>query len=135
MKKCLLILLLLLLCLALCACGKKEHQITAYVDESLSDAEAKALGTKINQLPEVQQTQFISRESALESFIGDMEDASAFSGIGATYLRHRYEITVLTSDIDAVVAQLEAIPGIVKVTYHSDSLLFSLWLQKLITGK
>ena len=47
----------------------QTSEILVYVDSSLTDAEAKSIGTKINMLDNVLQSTFVSREQALEDFI------------------------------------------------------------------
>ena len=95
----------------------KTNEVMAYVDSGLTDAEARSIGTKINQISNVYQADFKSREKALEEFVSDHQEEAAFGGIVATDLRHRYIITLENNELMAdTVAQLEAVPGIVKVT-------------------
>ena len=95
----------------------KTNEVIAYVDSGLTDAEARSIGTKINQISNVYQADFKSREKALEEFVSDHQEEAAFGGIVATDLRHRYVITLENNELMAdTVAQLEAVPGIVKVT-------------------
>ncbi len=94
----------------------KTNEILAYVDSDLSDAEARSIGTKINVLDNVYKAEFKSRETALQEFIADHEDDPAFGGLTATDLRHRFVVVLEDNEQMAqTVAQIEAIPGIVKV--------------------
>ena len=94
----------------------KTNEILAYVDSELSDAEARSIGTRINQIDNVYRADFKSRETALEEFIADHENDPAFGGLVATDLRHRYTVVLEDNEKMAdTVAQLEKIPGIVKV--------------------
>ncbi len=72
----------------------QTSEILVYVDSELSDAEARSIGTKINLLDNVLQSTFVSREEALADFIADHDDDSAFGGVDASYLRHRYVVTL-----------------------------------------
>ena len=73
----------------------KTSEILVYVDSSLSDAEAKSIGTKINMIPNVMESVFVSREEALQEFIADHADeGEAFTGVEATDLRHRFVVTL-----------------------------------------
>ena len=95
----------------------KTNEVMAYVDSGLTDAEARSIGTRINQLPNVYQSDFKSREKALEEFVADHQEESAFGGLVPSDLRHRYVITLEDNELMAeTVAQLETVPGIVKVT-------------------
>ena len=72
----------------------QTSEILVYVDTDLSDAEARSIGTKINLLDNVLKATFVSREQALEDFIADHDGDSAFSGVRAEDLRHRYVVAL-----------------------------------------
>ena len=72
----------------------QTSEILVYVDSSLSDAEARSIGTKINMLDNVFKSTFISREEALKDFIADHDGDPAFSGVQAEDLRHRYVVSL-----------------------------------------
>ena len=93
----------------------KTSEILCYVDSELSDAEARSIGTKINLLDNVLQADFVSREEALEDFIADHDGDSAFSGVQASDLRHRY-VVVLEDNLlmQQTDEQLKQLPGIAK---------------------
>lgn len=94
----------------------KTNEIMAYVDSDLSDAEAKSIGTRINQIENVHKAKFISRQTALEEFVSDHQDDPAFTGLVPEDLRHRYVIVLENNELMAdTVARLENIPGVVKV--------------------
>ena len=93
----------------------KTSEILVYVDSSLSDAEARSIGTKINALDNIQKSTFVSREEALQDFISDHEGDSAFSGVQAEDLRHRFVVTLEDNTLMAQTdAQLKQIPGVAK---------------------
>ena len=93
----------------------KTSEILCYVDSELSDSEARSIGTKINLLDNVLQADFVSREEALEDFIADHDGDSAFSGVQASDLRHRY-VVVLEDNLlmQQTDEQLKQLPGIAK---------------------
>ncbi len=94
----------------------KTNEVLAYVDSSLSDAEARSIGTKINQIQNVYKAEFKSRETALEEFIADHQDDPAFGGLVPSDLRHRYVVVLEDNQLmEDTVAKLESVPGIVKV--------------------
>ena len=93
----------------------QTSEILVYIDSDLSDAEARSIGTKINALSNVLQAKFISREEALEKFVEDHNGDSAFNGVQASDLRHRYEVTLEDNSLmDQTDAQLQQIPGVAK---------------------
>ncbi len=95
----------------------KTNQIMVYIDETFSDAEAQSVGTKINQIANVQIAKFKSRETALEEFVADHEEEQdAFTGIVADDLRHRYEVILMDNALmEQTVAQISEIPGVAKI--------------------
>ena len=95
----------------------KTNEILVYVDSELSDAEAKSVGTKINQVDNVFQSVFVSREAALREFVADHQNESeAFSGVQASDLRHRFVVTLEDNTLmEETVTQIEQIPGVAKI--------------------
>ena len=93
----------------------QTSEILVYIDSSLSDAEAKSIGTKINLLDNVLQATFVSREEALEDFIEDHDGDSAFSGVQASDLRHRYVVALEDNTLmQQTDEQLKQLPGVAK---------------------
>ena len=93
----------------------QTSEILVYIDADLSDAEARSIGTKINLLDNVRQATFVSREEALEDFIADHDGDSAFSGVQASDLRHRYVVTQEDNNkMEQPDAQLKQLPGVAK---------------------
>ena len=72
----------------------KTNQIVVYVDETLSEAEARSLTTPINLLDNVYRTEFVTREQALKDFIANHKDGEMFSDMEASDLRHRIVVTL-----------------------------------------
>ena len=93
----------------------QTNEILVYVDDKLSDADARSIGTKINMLENVEKSTFVSREEALENFIEDHENDPAFSGVSASDLRHRFVVVLednrLMKQTDLAIQQ---IPGVAK---------------------
>ena len=95
----------------------QTSEILAYVDSELSDAEARSIGTKINMLDNVLQATFVSREEALADFIADHDGDSAFSGVQAQDLRHRFIVTLEDNTLmEQTDALLQDIPGVAKTS-------------------
>ena len=92
-----------------------ENIVLAFVDESLSDDEARALQSRIESVEHVEHVEFITRDEAMTSFEEKYDDAY-FDNLDSTVLRHRY--AVYLDDI-AYVSQvrdgLRNIPGIALV--------------------
>jgi len=73
---------------------ENENIILAYVDENLSEGDARALGPTLDRIPNVSTVKFITREQALFSFIGRYEDTERYINVEASWFRHRYAIYV-----------------------------------------
>jgi hypothetical protein len=73
---------------------EQENSILAFVDDNLTDEEAQAIGAKLEAIPNVQSSSFISREQALEDFTAKYEDDSLFAEVPASALRNRYQIYI-----------------------------------------
>ena len=95
----------------------KTSEILVYVDSALPDAEARSIGTKINMLDNVLQSTFVSREEALEDFVEDHDGDSAFSGVLAEDLRHRFVVVLEDNKLmEQTDLQLQEIPGVAKTS-------------------
>ncbi len=93
----------------------QTSEIMVYVDSSLSDAEARSIGTIINQLSNVEKSVFVSREEALENFISDHDNNAAFNGVQSEDLRHRYVVTLEDNNLmKQTDLQLQQIAGVAK---------------------
>ena len=94
----------------------KTNEVLAFVDDTYTDAEARSIGSVINQLPNVHKAEFVHREKALENFVADHSNDPAFGGVDAKTLRHRFVVTLEDNTLmEQTATQLEAIPGIAKV--------------------
>lgn len=95
-----------------------QNEIVVFVDEKLSEDEAKNVCEAIRKIDNVSSVDFVTREDAMESFINKY-DSSFREGIDETVFRHR--CVVHLTDI-ALMAQskadLEATPGVAKVNAH-----------------
>ena len=94
----------------------KTNEVLAYVDENLSDAEARSVGTLINRIDNVSQANFVHREQALEDFIADYENPEAFEGTEADTLEHRFVVVLKDNrKLDETMRELKKVPGVVDV--------------------
>ena len=92
------------------------NEVLAYVDETLSDAEARSVGTQINRIENVSKSTFVSREEALEDFVADYENPAAFDGTDPETLQHRYVIVLKDNRLlDETIEALWTVAGVVDV--------------------
>ena len=110
-----------------------QNEIVALVDETLSDSEAAALQQSISLIDNINTSQFVSREAAMDNFMGNY-DASLMEGIDATVFRHRYVIQLTDIAQMAKTKQnLEAIPGIAEVKAHLDYADAFITIRNIVT--
>lgn len=97
---------------------EKENEMLAFVDESLSYDEAKALEEKILHIDNINRVEFIDREEAYTNFQDRYENKKLFESLNSdTLLRHRYVIYL--DDIGLMAetqAKLEAVNGVAEVS-------------------
>ncbi len=94
----------------------KTNEILVYIDEDLSEAEARNIESQIRVMNNIHTANFKSREEALEDFIADHEGESAFSGVEPSDLRHRVIVTLENNDLmEQTVSQIERLEGVAKI--------------------
>ncbi len=69
-----------------------ENQVVAYVEETLSEEEARALQPEIEYISNVRLCRFVSRQEAMEEFASQFEDQTLFQDVDASGFRDRYII-------------------------------------------
>ena len=95
----------------------KTNEVMVYIDETLPFADAQHVETQVRKIDNVYEANLKSREEALEDFIKDHEGDDAFSGVDATYLRHRIVVVLEDNNrIEETVAELKQIEGVAKVS-------------------
>ena len=98
---------------------EQESEILVYIDEDLTTAEAKSVGSNINMITNVDESIFVSREQALEDYIAQQDDPSIFEGVEADTLRDRFRVSLRDiSQTERTVAEIEQIDGVAKVSAH-----------------
>ena len=95
---------------------QKENAVLAFVDETLDDAQAKALQARLETLDGVADCTFVSREEARDNYVALYDEDDLYQDLDAEIFRHRYVIHV--SDLELMGElkdDLEAVEGIAKV--------------------
>ena len=104
---------------ALIADLEQQNEVVAFVDENIVDeAQAEAIKPGILAIENVGSADFISRNSAMNSFMSKYDDR-LMEGIDEAVFRHRFVIHLMDiSQMAETKSMLEAVPGIVKVNAH-----------------
>lgn len=99
---------------------QNQNNVLAYIDESLSESEARALESKILAVDNVATAEFVTREEAMENFESDY-DENLFETIDPTVFRHRFVITLDDlSLMKETQAALRNVKGVASVRAHVD---------------
>jgi hypothetical protein len=97
--------------------GDVDNMLIAFVDDTLSESEARALQNRIDQTPNVEYTNFVTREEAFITFEAKYADKSLFENIDSSVLRYRFYVYISDISLTGQTAtELSHIPGIVKVS-------------------
>ena len=97
----------------------QTNEVLVYIDETLTESEARSVGTDINMVSNVLRAEFMTREQALEDFILEHEGDAAFDGLTADTLRHRYVIILEDNGLmKETVVTLQQISGVAEVVAY-----------------
>ena len=97
----------------------QTNEVLVYIDESLTESEARSVGTHINMVDNVLRSEFVTREQALEEFIAEHGGDSAFDGLNVETLRHRYVIVLEDNGLmRETVENLKQIHGVAEVVAY-----------------
>lgn len=95
----------------------KTNEVLVYIEEDLPFAEAQHVETQVRKIDNVYEANLKSREEALEDFIQEHQGDDAFSGVDATYLRHRIVVVLEDNNrIEETVDEIQQIPGVAKIS-------------------
>ena len=99
---------------------ENENEVVAFVDESLTEDEARAIQPLIEAVPNVSGAEFETREQAMEEFQEDY-DEDLFDELDPSVFRHRFIIHLTDiSLMSQTKTDLEQVDGIAKVRAHLD---------------
>ena len=94
-----------------------ENEFLAYIDDSYTEEEARALQTTLEQVDNVSKVTFVTRQEALDNFLKGRESNALLDNLPPEVLRDRYRIHV--KDIEGLKVtseQVEELPGVANVT-------------------
>ena len=92
-----------------------ENVVLAFIDDNMTEQQARNLESQILSVPNVASAEFISREEAYESFISKSEEK--YADLDASVLRHRFAVYLDDVALTAQTQQdLRNIPGVAEIT-------------------
>ena len=99
---------------------ESENEVVAFIDETLTEDEARAIQPLIEAVPNVANVQFVSRAEAMENFKEDY-DEDLFDTLDESVFRHRYIIQLTDISLTAQTADaIHAVDGVADVSEHLD---------------
>ena len=96
---------------------EKQNEFLAYIDETYTEEQARALEEQILAVPNVASAEFMSRGEAKEDFAAKQEETELFESLPDTVLRDRYRIHV--EDLNQLRQTVEQVKGITGVAETS----------------
>ena len=101
---------------------EQENEVVAFIDENLSEEEARAIEPLIEAVPNVQDAEFMSRAEAMENFredYGEEYDDGTFDLLDPSVFRDRYIIHLTDVSLTADTKRdVEAVDGVADVNAH-----------------
>ena len=98
---------------------ERENEIMAFVDDSYTTEEAKALQTQLEKIENVFQVTFITREEALKNFQAEHPDEDLFQNLDPAIFRDRFAIRVESLEgLRETKADVESVTGIADVNAY-----------------
>lgn len=102
---------------------QSQSVILAFVDENYTTSQAQALQPDLEAIDNVESATFISRESAMETYIEEygQEDPELFADLEPETFRDRFSVRVIDlEEMNETAAAVEAVPGIADIRVDED---------------
>ncbi len=94
---------------------ENENEMVVYIDDSLTEEQARALQPTLSKVPNVSQLSFVTAQRAMEDFKAKRENNALLADLPDETLRHRYHVHI--ADIERMAetqAALEQVEGVGK---------------------
>lgn len=114
---------------------QQQSEILAFVDETYTEAQAKALQGKLEKIDNVSSVTFISREEAMKAYAEEyIEDESLAADLTPEIFRDRFSIRLVElEDMSATVESIRQVNGIARVRADEDLSQGFLTISKIAT--
>lgn len=114
---------------------QQQSEILAFVDETYTEAQAKALQGKLEKIDNVSSVTFISREEAMKAYAEEyIEDESLAADLTPEIFRDRFSIRLVElEDMSTTVESIRGVEGIAKVRADEDLSKGFLTISKIAT--
>ena len=100
---------------------EQENEIVAFVDDTYTEAQSKALQKKLEAVPNVTEVTYISKQQAMDDFVALYPDEEMFKDLDPEILQDRYAVKIADLEqISQTVQQVKEIEGIEDVNAHEE---------------
>ena len=100
---------------------EQENEILAYVDDSYTESQARALQSELEEVPNVASVTYISNDQAMEDFKDQYPEEELFQDLDPEILEDRYAIRLVDLEKQGeTVAAIEQLPGISDVSHYEE---------------
>ena len=100
---------------------EEENEMLAFVDETYTEEEARALEPELLKVDNVRGVEFISREEAMEAYQAKYDDEPYFQNLEPEVFRDRYVILMDELSLQAETKEkIEQVPGIADVNAYEE---------------
>ena len=100
---------------------EQENEILAYVDDSYTESQARALQAELEEVPNVASVTYISNDQAMEDFKDQYPEEELFQDLDPEILEDRYAIRLVDLERQGeTVAAIEALPGVSDVSHYEE---------------
>ena len=98
-----------------------ENEILAFVEETYTEGQTKALQKRLEALPNVASATLITKAEAMENFVADHPEEELFANLDPEILRDRYAIRVDDLELQGeTVAALKETAGVADVKAYEE---------------
>lgn len=96
---------------------ERDNEFLAYVDDTLTDEQARGLEQTLKALPNVAEVTFVSREEALADYVAKQGENELFQDLPSTVLRHRYRIHIMDIEqMETTVQLVDRVNGVAEIS-------------------
>ena len=100
---------------------QKENAVLAFIDESLTEDQARALQGKVEAVPNVADATFVSREQARDSYVAQYDENDLYADLDPSIFRHRFVVHLQDeTQLSQTVEALRGVEHIAKVRADQD---------------
>lgn len=100
---------------------EQENEILAYVDETYSEAQAKALQRSLEEIPNVASATYISKTQAMADFEAQYPDEEILQDLDPEILEDRYAIKLVDLEQQKqTLQQVKEVTGIVDISAYEE---------------